>query len=167
MLSASDSKKDALTTWALDREIVLSRVVSAPRQLVFKAWTDPQHLPLWFGPTGFKVETQEIDIRAGGRWRFVFVAPDGTRYDNRMVFLKVEAPRLLELDHGSDKDGDPGNFRVIVTFDEQGDGKTVVTLRQLHPTKDQRDATVGFGAVEFGYQTLDKLAQHLIAMEAT
>ena len=152
------------TTWALDREIVLSRVIAAPRSLVFKAWTDPEHLPRWFGPAGFKVETQEIDIRVGGRWRFVFTGPDGTRYDNRIVFPKVEAPRLLEMDHGQDKDDDPGRFRVIVTFDEQSDGKTVLTLRQLHPTKAQRDAGIGFGAVEFGYQTLDKLALHLAAM---
>ncbi len=151
--------------WALDREIVLSRVIAAPRTLVFKAWTDPQHLPQWFGPAGFKCETQEIDIRVGGRWRFAFLAPDGTRYDNRMVFLKIEAPHLLEMDHGSDKDDDPGKFRVTVTFDEQSDGKTVLTLRQLHPTKAQRDAGIGFGAVEYGYQTLDKLAEYVAAMK--
>ncbi len=152
------------TTWALDREIVLSRVIAAPRSVVFKAWIDPAHLPNWFGPTGFTVETQEMDIRVGGRWRFVFIAPDGTRYTNRMVFLKIEAPRLLEMDHGSDKDDDPARFRVTVTFDEQSDGKTVLTLRQLHPTKAQRDAGIGFGAVEFGYQTLEKLANHVTAM---
>ena len=151
-------------TWDHDREIVLSKVVAAPRSLVFKAWTDPAHLPRWFGPAGFTCETQEIDIRVGGRWRFVFVGPDGTRYTNRMVFLKIESPRLLEMDHGSDKDDDPGKFRVIVTFDEQSNGKTVVTLRQLHPTKAQRDAGISFGAVEFGHQTLDKLAAHLAAM---
>lgn len=83
-----------------------------------------------------------------------------------MVFLKIDAPRLLEMDHGSDKDDDPGKFRVIITFDEQSDGKTVVTLRQLHPTKQQRDATIGFGAVEFGYQTLEKLAQHIAALNS-
>jgi uncharacterized protein YndB with AHSA1/START domain len=165
MPNTNEKESNDRTAWALDREIVLSRVIAAPRNLVFKAWTDPQHLPRWFGPTGFKVETQEIDIRAGGRWRFVFVAPDGTRYDNRMVFLKVEAPHLLEIDHGTDKDDDPSRFRVIVTFDEQSNGKTVVTLRQLHPTSAQRDAKISFGAVEFGYQTLDKLALHLAAMK--
>ncbi|MBI3506061.1 MAG: SRPBCC domain-containing protein [Proteobacteria bacterium] len=164
MPNANGKAGDDRTAWALDREIVLSRVVAAPRNLVFKAWTDPQHLPLWFGPAGFKVETREIDIRVGGRWRFLFIAPDGTRYDNRMVFLKIEAPRLLEMDHGTDKDDDPGRFRVTVTFDEQSNGKTVVTLRQLHPTRAQRDAGIGFGAVEFGYQTLDKLALHAAAM---
>jgi uncharacterized protein YndB with AHSA1/START domain len=165
MPNTNEKANSDQTAGALDREIVLSRVIAAPRSLVFKAWTDPEHLPIWFGPAGFKVETQEIEIRAGGRWRFVFVAPDGTRYDNRMVFLKVEAPQLLEVDHGADKDDDPGRFRVIVTFDEQSDGKTVLTMRQLHPTRAQRDAKISFGAVEFGYQTLDKLANHLTAME--
>ncbi len=164
MANANDGNSNALNSWALDREIVLSRVVAAPRELVFKVWTDPQHIPKWFGPEGFTVETKEIDIRLGGRWRFDFVGPDGKRYDNRMVFLKIEAPRLLEMDHGSDKDNDPHRFRVIVTFDEQSNGNTVVTLRQLHPTKAQRDAKINFGAVEFGYQTLEKLARYVGAL---
>jgi uncharacterized protein YndB with AHSA1/START domain len=91
----------------------------------------------------------------------IYTGPDGTRWDNRMVFLRLEAPRLIEMEHGSDKDDDPARFHVIVTFDAQSDGKTVLTLRQLHPTKAQRDATIGFGAVEFGYQTLGKLARYL------
>jgi uncharacterized protein YndB with AHSA1/START domain len=78
-----------------------------------------------------------------------------------MVFLRVEPPRLIELEHGADKDDDPERFHVTMTFDAQSDGKTVLTMRQLHPTKEQRDATIGFGAVEFGYQTLAKLARHL------
>ena len=154
-----------LDSWALDREVVLSCVIAAPRELVFKAWTDPLHLPMWFGPEGFKVETHEIDIRVGGQWRFLFVGPDGTRYDNRMVFRKIEPPHLLEMDHGDDTDDDPNRFRTIVTFDEQSNGKTVVTLRQLLPTKARRDVTVGFGAVELGYQTLDKLARHVDALK--
>jgi uncharacterized protein YndB with AHSA1/START domain len=152
---------DSRRTWALDREIVLSRVIAAPRERVFQAWSDPKQITQWFGPDGFKVESLECDIRAGGRWRFVYTGPDGTRYENRMVFLRIEAPRLIEIEHGSDKDNDPAQFHVTVTFDAQSDGKTVLTLRQLHPTKEQRDATIGFGAVEFGYQTLGKLARHL------
>ena len=152
---------DPRRTWALDREIVLSRVIAAPRERVFQAWTDPKQIVQWFGPDGFKVESLECDVRTGGCWRFVYTAPDGKRYDNRMVFLRVEAPRLIEIEHGSDKDEDPARFHVIVTFDAQSDGKTVLTMRQLHPTKEQRDAGIGFGAVEFGYQTLGKLARHL------
>ena len=152
---------DSRRTWALDREIVLSRVIAAPRERVFQAWSDPKQITQWFAPDGFKVESLECDIRAGGRWRFVYTGPDGKRYESRMVFLRVEAPRLIEIEHGADKDNDPGRFHVTVTFDAQSDGKTVLTMRQLHPTKEQRDATIGFGAVEFGYQTLGKLARHL------
>ena len=67
------------------------------------------------------------------------------------------------MDHGSDVDDDPGCFRVTITLDEQADGKTVLTLRQLHPSVEQRAAGIGFGAVELGLQTLDKLARHLRA----
>jgi len=152
---------DPRRTWALDREIVLSRVIAAPRERVFQAWTDPAQIVQWFGPDGFTVESLECDLRVGGRWRFIYTGPDGTRWDNRMVFLRLEAPRLIEFEHGSDKDEDPGRFHVIVTFDAQSDGKTVLTLRQLHPTSEQREAVIGFGAVEFGYQTLGKLARFL------
>jgi len=152
---------DPRTTWAIDREIVLSRVIAAPRERVFQAWTDPSQVAQWFGPEGFQVESLECDIRVGGRWRFIYTGPDGTRWDNRMVFLRLEPPRLIEMEHGSDKDDDPARFHVTITFDAQGDGKTVLTMRQLHPTREQRDAGIGFGAVEFGYQTLGKLARHL------
>jgi uncharacterized protein YndB with AHSA1/START domain len=158
--TASTQKDSAWDAWPLDREIVLSRVIDAPREDVFDAWTDPEQLGEWFGPRGLTIKTHEIDIRAGGVWRFDMVGAD-VRYDNRMTFLRIERPRLIEVDHGSDKDDDPNKFRMLVTFDEQTDGKTVLTLRQMHPTRARRDAGIGFGAVEFGYQTLDKLAEHL------
>ncbi|MFO1013562.1 MAG: SRPBCC family protein [Caulobacteraceae bacterium] len=152
---------DPLSTWALEREIVLSRVLNAPQTRVFEAFTDPAQITRWFGPEGFTIETLEIDIREGGRWRYIYTGPDGTRWENRMVFLRVVAPSLLEMEHGEDVDDDPGRFHTTVTLDEQSDGKCVLTMRQLHPTKEQRDAGIGFGAVEYGYQTLDKLARHL------
>ena len=145
----------------LDREVVLSRVFNAPRELVFKAWTDKAHIANWFGPKGFTTTTHEMDARVGGLWRFEMKAPDGTLFSNRVVFLEIKAPERLVYDHGADVDNDPGRFRVTITFDSQSDGKTVVTLRQLHPSKERRAAVIGFGAVELGYQTLDKLAQHL------
>jgi len=156
-------ESDPRRIWALDREIVLTRVIDAPPERVFRAWTDPGQIVQWFSPAGFQNETLEIDIRPGGSWRFIYVAPDGTRYENRMVFLRIEAPRLIEIDHGSDIDDDPRRFRVTVTFDAQSNGKTVLTLRQLHPTAEQRRAGIGFGAVEIGFTTLDKLVRHLDA----
>ena len=145
----------------LDREIVLSRVFNAPRELVFKAWTDAAHISNWFGPKGFVTTTHEMDVRVGGRWRFDMTAPNGTVFTNRVVYLEIKEPELLVFDHGVDQDNDPGKFRVTLTFDSQGDGKTVLTLRQLHPTKQQRLAVIGFGAVELGYKTIAKLDAHI------
>ena len=146
--------------WPLDREIVLARVVNASRQRAFDAWADPEQIVQWFGPAGLEIETREIDIRPGGIWRFDMVG-HGQRYGNRMEFVRIEPPRLIEMLHGADRDDDPDRFRTLVTFDEQGNGRTVVTLRQLHPSAARRDAVIGFGAVEFGGQTLDKLAAHI------
>ncbi|MBX7097586.1 MAG: SRPBCC family protein [Myxococcaceae bacterium] len=150
-------------TWALDREIVLSRVFEAPRALVFKAWTDAEQACRWFGPKGFTCKNLSSDLRVGGHWRFEMRAPDGTVYSNRMKYLEILPNERLVYEHGSDVDDDPNRFHVTITFDEQADKKTVVTLRQLHPTKARREAVIGFGAVELGYQTLEKCAEHLRA----
>ncbi len=161
MSGAFNKSESAWADWPIDREIVLSRVIDAPRDLVFSAWTDPDQIVEWFGPEGFVIETKQIDLNPGGVWRFDMVAPDGTRYSSRMVFLRIEPPTLLEVEHGTDQDNDPGKFRMLVTFDEQSDGKTVLTLRQMHPSREQRQNKVGFGAVEYGGQTLEKLARHV------
>jgi uncharacterized protein YndB with AHSA1/START domain len=146
----------------LEREIVLSRVIDAPRDLVYRAWIEPGRMFQWFGPKGYRCEVrQQGEARVGAVWRFNMVAPNGQRFDNRMTFLEIIPNEKLVLDHGSDQDDDPNRFHVTITFDQQSDGKTVLTLRQLHPSKTQRDATIGFGAVELGYQTLDKLAEYL------
>lgn len=145
----------------LNREIVLCRVIDAPRERVFAAWTDPAQVSTWYGPTGFVVDTAECDIREGGRWRFLFTGPDGTKWPNRIDYRRITAPNLLEMDHGADSDDDPNAFHVTVTFDQQANGKTVLTMRQLHPTAERRNAVIALGAVEYGYQTLDKLARHV------
>lgn len=158
------SANAAKPTWALDREIVLTRLLDAPRALVFKAWTDPEHAMKWFGPSGFTCKLHEMDVRVGGRWRFDMIAPDGKVYPNRIEYLEIVPNERLVFWHGSDIDDDPERFYVTVTFDEQSNKKTVVTLRQLHPTKALRDAKIGFGAYELGLQTMDKLAEHLRTM---
>ena len=149
------------TTWALDREIVLVRVLDAAREAVFAAWTDADAFGQWFGPDGFTCTIREMDVRPGGRARFDMTSGEGTLFTNRFDYLEVVPSRKLVMDHGSDVDDAPGRFRVTITLDEQADGKTVLTLRQLHPTVEQRHAAIGFGAVELGLQTMRKLARHL------
>lgn len=159
-MNTSPTKTDP-TTWSLDREIVLVRVFDAPRDAVFAAWIEAEAFCQWFGPDGFICTVREMDVRAGGRARFDMVSSEGTTFTNRFDYLEVVPSERLVMDHGSDIDDDPARFRVTLTFDEQGDGKTVLTLRQLHPTVEQRDAGIGFGAVELGLQTMQKLARHL------
>ena len=146
----------------LDREIVLSRVIDAPVETVWRAWTEPERLFQWFGPTGYRCEANlRQDARPGEIWSYVMTGPDGQHWDSRMTFLEVVLNERLTFDHGSDRDDDPDRFRMTVTFDRQSDGKTVLTLRQLHPSKALREQVIGFGAVELGYQTLGKLSDYL------
>jgi uncharacterized protein YndB with AHSA1/START domain len=149
------------TTWALDREIVLVRVLDAARDAVFAAWTDADAFCQWFGPDGFTCTVHAMDVRPGGRARFDMTSADGTVFTNRFDYLEVVPGERLVLDHGSDVDDDPARFRVTITLDEQADGKTMLTLRQLHPSAEQRRASIGFGAVELGLQTMQKLARHV------
>ncbi len=146
----------------INNEIVLTRVLDATRERVFAAWTDPDELPVWFGPSGFSCKTHAIDIRAGGHWHFDMTAPDGTLYPNWMEFLEIVPNERIVTLHGATK-GDEGAFRMTITFDSQSNGKTVLTLRQLHASKARRAEVIGFGAVELGLQTLDKLAARVEA----
>ena len=146
-----------------DREIVLSRDFDAPRELVFQAYTDPRHLPVWWGPDGFSNTVHEIDVRPGGMWRFTMHGPDGKDWPNRITYREVAAPERLVFDHGEDVDDDPGAFHVTITFDDLG-GRTRVTQRMLFATAAQREGVISFGAVELGNQTLRKLAEYLKTM---
>lgn len=153
-----------LESWSLDREIVLVKLLNHPRAKVFAAWTDPQALAEWFGPTGLSVVNHEADIREGGSWRFDMVGTfEGKeqRFPNLVRFLEIVPNERIVMEHGSADPDDPDRFRVTVTFDEQSDGKTVLTMRQLHPSRERRGIVIGFGAVEYGLQTLDKLAAWL------
>lgn len=155
-----DQIKNPIETWSLDREIVLAKLFNHPRDKVFAAWTNPDALAKWYGPEGLDIETQEADIREGGVWRFDMVGTfEGKeqRFENHMYFLEIVPNERIVMDYGTPDPNDPDRFRMTVTFDEQSDGKTVVTLRQLHPTRERRLAVIGFGAVEYGLQTLEGL----------
>ena len=153
----------AATSPTADREIVLTRDYDAPRERVWEAWTRAEHLPHWWGPNGFTLTLHEIDVRVGGRWRYIMHGPDGTDYPTRVVYQEVAPPERLVYLHGEDVDDDPGAFRVTVTFDDLG-GRTRVTSRMVFSTAEQRSGAIEFGAEELGYQTMDRLAAYLPRM---
>ena len=144
---------------AADRELVLTRILNAPRELVWKAWTDPKHLINWFGPKGYTNTFHEIDIKPGGVWKFTMHGPDGTDYPNLVVFDKIVKPDYITYTHGTFDE--PEAFRVKVSFEEVEVGKTRITMRSLFPTVEAVEAVKKFGAVELGYTTLDKLEEEL------
>jgi uncharacterized protein YndB with AHSA1/START domain len=146
---------------AIEREIVIVRVIDAQRERVFDAWTKPEAIMDWYGPDGISCDTRSIDVAVDGRWCFDMIGPGGQRFSNRMTFLELTSPSRLVIDHGQDIDDESNRFLVTVTFDEQADEKTVRTMRQLHPTPAARVAMVSFGAVEFAYQTLGTLVAYV------
>ena len=86
---------DDVLTGAVDRQFVIMRVFDAPREVLFRAWTDPAQLLAWWGPKGFSLTIEEIDVRPGGTWRFTMHGPDGVDYPNVARYEIVEAPRRL------------------------------------------------------------------------
>lgn len=150
-------------TATADRGIVVTRVFDAPRELVFEAWTHPEHVVQWWGPRGFTTTVHEMDVRPGGVWRFVMHGPDGTHYENKVVFVEVVKPERLVYDHGPEGASDIKEFHVTVTFDDD-EGKTRLTLRMVFDSTAERDRAVEFGALEGGNQTLDRLGEYLATM---
>jgi uncharacterized protein YndB with AHSA1/START domain len=157
------NKSETISATA-DRELVTSRLLNAPRELVFKVWTDPNHVGLWWGPNGFTNTIHKMDVRPGGEWNFIMHGPDGTDYPNKIVFKKVEKPSLLEFTHGTGIENDPQEFYTVVTFTEEGD-KTRVIMTAILPSKEEKDRVVKeIGAIEGGKQTFDRLEQYLLNM---
>lgn len=113
-----------------ERGLVITRVFDAPRELVFKLWTDPKHLMRWWGPRGFTNPICELDVRPGGAWRIVMRAPDGAEYPCQGIYREIVAPeRLVFTNDATDKEGNAIlEGLTTVTFAAQG-GKTKLTLQ--------------------------------------
>lgn len=150
-------------TAASEREIVLSRLLDAPRDLVWQAWTDPAQVVRWWGPQGFTTTTREMDVRPGGVWRFVMHGPDGRDYLNRIVFDEVVKPERLSYRHAGEGADEGVQFATTVTFAERG-RRTELTLRMVFSSAADRDRVIrDYGAIEGGKQTLARLARYLAA----
>jgi uncharacterized protein YndB with AHSA1/START domain len=144
------------------REIVLSRVYDAPRELVWEAWTDARHADKWWGPAGFSNETIEHDFRVGGSWRHIMRGPDGKDYPNRKQYLQITKPERIINTHGWDDDTIPPIAISTITFRDLGEGRTELEMRMTFPTAAERDKLVTeVGAIDRGNETLGRLAEYL------
>ena len=143
-----------------DREIVISRVISAPRETVFEAFTDVRHLSRWWGPDGFTTTTRAFGFRVGGEWDFVMQGPDGTDYPEWISWTDIAPPERIALLHGEFR-GDPNAFESVLTFEPDGTA-TRIEMHTVFPTKEARDEAVEkYHAIEGGQQTLANLAAYV------
>jgi uncharacterized protein YndB with AHSA1/START domain len=142
-----------------DRELIATRVFDAPREMVYRTWTEPGHLSNWWGPKGFTITTHMIDVRPGGVWQYMMHGPNGDDYDNKITYIEIVSPERIVYSHGDDKDDE--QFRVTVTFTEQ-DGKTELMMRSVFRSAEELQYVVKeFGAVEGAKSTLERLAELL------
>ena len=145
-----------------DREIRGTRDFDAPRELVWKAWTEPEHIGQWWGPNGFTTTTHRMEVRAGGVWRFVMHGPDGRDYENRITFDEIVKPERIRYHHGGGDDVEPVQFHTTVTFEDIGGDRTRLTLHAVFPSAIERDRVVkDYGADKGAEQTLSRLADYV------
>ena len=146
-----------------DREIVMSRVFDAPRELVWEAMTNPQHVVNWWGPHGFTTTIETMDLRPGGIWKHVMHGPDGTDYPNKSIFTEVTKPERIVYVHGGSREGGPAvHFVATWSFDVVDENRTRLTLRQVYETTEARDLIAReYGAVEGAKQTFARLGEFL------
>jgi uncharacterized protein YndB with AHSA1/START domain len=167
------SNKNDSTDAQCDRELVITRVFNAPRELVFKVWTEPKHIEQWWGPKGFTTRVEQMDFRPGGTWRYVMCGPDGTEYPVNGVFKEVVTPERIvasdEFDEGFEqvvKVDLPSGAIVTTAIFEDLDDKTRLTLRIMHSTAEDRRKHEEMGVIGGWNSSFDCLDEFLAKMVA-
>lgn len=141
-----------------DREIVVTRLLDAPRDLVFAAFTEREHVEKWWVPSGTIIH--EWNAEPGGLWRYSQPGPDSAQYPFKIKFIEITRPTRLVYDFETDLEDAPDPVRTTVTFAEEN-GKTRVTLQLTHATVTAREEAEQYGAAAGAQQALGSLAGYL------
>lgn len=138
------------------RELSISRLLNAPRELVWEVWTNPEHIQHWWGPTGFTNSISKMEVKPGGEWEFIMHGPDGIDYKNKHVYKEIIKPEKIVLEHVTGP-----KFTMTVTFEEQGD-KTLVKIHSLFESAEQLQEVIKvFKADEGMKQNVDRLEAYI------
>lgn len=151
----------AKSTFPVDRELVLTRLIDAPRETLFRCWTDPELIRQWFVPKPWTISKVEMDIRPGGSSLVVMRDPDGKEYPNPGIFLEVVKNEKIVFTDAYHKAWEPSEkpfMTAIVTFADEG-GKTRYTARALHWTVADRETHEKMGFHEGWGACADQLAE--------
>lgn len=142
-----------------DCEIVTTRLFKFPRNLVYKAWTDPDHLKTWWGPKGFTNTFKTFDFRVGGKWSFTMHGPDKGHYQNECTFAVIREPELLVWDRQSKP-----IFQVEVVFEKVSEQETNVIFKQKFKTVEECNKLRPY-VPEKNEENMDRLQNELAKME--
>ena len=138
-----------------DREIIISRTLNAPVELVWEAWTNPEHIANWWGPNGFTNTITKMDLTPGGEWLLVMHGPDGTDYKNKSIFKEIVPHKKIVFEHIAP------NFIATIDFEAQGE-KTHLNWHMLFETAEEFIRVVKtFKADEGLKQNIEKLSDYL------
>ncbi len=143
---------------AADRELVLTRIIDAPRERLYQAWT--QELSQWWGPHGMTTPFVEMDLRSGGSFCTIMRAPDGTEYPTKGVFLEVVENEKIVFTDAFEPGWKPSTdifFTAITTFESLPEGKTRYTARALHWTVENREKHEQMGFYQGWGESIDRL----------
>lgn len=147
-------------------QLIHTRLLNAPRELVWEVWTEPEHIKQWWGPDGFTLTHRSMEVEKGKHWKFVMHG-FGKDYDNKIEYLEVIKPVSLSYKHG-DEAGDL-SFMVYVTFEEAGK-KTLLTMRSVFKSEEIiEELKRKVNAVEGGKQTLNRMETYVndLALKTT
>ena len=147
-----------------DTEILITRTFEAPRALLFEAITQPEHVRNWYGCAVMAMTVCEIDLRVGGKWRYVLRMPDGSEHGFHGQYREIDAPARLVSTENYEPIGPGHEMVATVTLDEKN-GRTVFKNRITYPTKADRDGHLGSG-MEAGMQESYDRLEHLVARGA-
>ena len=142
-----------------DREIVMTRELNAPRDLVFEAHTSCEHMSRWWGPRKYEVVSCEIDFRPGGKWRIVHRGPDGEEYAFRGEYREIRRPERIVWTF--EFEGFPGQVSVETLSLEEHDGRTTLTTTSVYDAVEQRDGMLQSGMSDGARETFERLDEYL------
>ncbi|HEY3116343.1 MAG TPA: SRPBCC family protein [Chloroflexota bacterium] len=151
-------------TSSSDREIVMTRVFDAPRELVFEAHSKPEHVSKWWGPRGTSLWRCDMDFRPGGAWRYVVQGADGTENPFKGVFREILPPEKIVWTFIYDVEPYTA-YEIIETMSfTEHEGKTTLTTRSVFPSVEIRDGMIASGMEQGSREAMDRLEEHLRTM---
>jgi len=143
-------------------KVIYKKYFDVSIDLVFEAWSSPEHLSQWWGPNGFTITTKSISFSNGGIWDYVMHGPDGHDYKNKVQFIDIKKPHHIYLTMLGDGEGEKDvDFESRIFFEAAGEG-TNLTMEQIFPNKEELERVNNkYGAIEGAKQHLGNLDKYL------